>query len=80
MWRGLREVRSHVSVSGKATSAGKTEAQERLAGQADPFNPPDGRPFALEVLPLAISSRLKGRFRPERAVAHARPLTGTRKP
>jgi len=64
MWRGLREIRSDVSLPGKRRSAGEAQAQqgEGLACQADPFDPFDGRPFASEVRLLATSPRLRKGF------------------
>ena len=64
MWRGLCEIRSDVSFSGKRRSAGEAQAHqaEGLACQADPSDPFDGRPFASEVRLIATSPRLRKGF------------------
>ena len=79
MWRGLREIRSDVSLPGKRRSAGEAQAQqgEGLACQADPFDPFDGRPFASEVRLLATSPRLRKGFALV-AWGNGLPLGGTR--
>jgi len=60
IWRGLRKIRSHVSVAGKRRSADEAEAQEEegFACLADLSGPFDRRPLASEVRFFAISPRL----------------------